>query len=244
MASRRRSEPLRYQIRNEILDLLTRKEYQPGDQLPTEQELTELLNVSRSTLREGLHLLEEERLIRTKHGAGRFLVSRPKDYKFDVTRLQSVTEMLADYGIGAITRVLQVSEEPSDAYIAWQLGLEPGTPVICIERARYAENIPVIYSIDIIPKHILTGSWEPSLFEGSLFKLLEERWKTFIDYTRATIRAVLTMGQVPPSVVSDPLVPWIMFEQVNYNVDDEPVIYSKDFHHSDYVTFHIKRYRH
>ncbi len=66
MTTRRRPEPLRYQIRTDILELLTRESYKPGDKLPTESELIELLNVSRSTLREGLHLLEEERIIRTK----------------------------------------------------------------------------------------------------------------------------------------------------------------------------------
>jgi DNA-binding GntR family transcriptional regulator len=49
----------------------------------------DLLNVSRSTLREGLHLLEEERIIRTSQGIGRFLVSVPGDYKFDITHFKA-----------------------------------------------------------------------------------------------------------------------------------------------------------
>lgn len=244
MAIRRRSEPLRYQIRNDILDLLIQDNYQPGDKLPTESELTELLSVSRSTLREGLHLLEEERVIRTKHGTGRFVIAPLKDYKFDVTRLQSVTEMLADYGMEVTTRVFSVTEKPADSQLAACLELEIGTLVICIERARYADNVPVIYSIDIIPKSILHDHCDPKLFEGSLFILLEESCGIRPDYTRTTIRSVVSKAMVPTSVVSSPSVPWILLEQVNFTKEGQAVIYSRDFHHGEYVTFHLTRYRH
>ena len=39
------------------------------------------------------------------------------------------------------------------------------------------------------------------------------------------------------------LVPWILLEQVNYDQQGRAVIYSKDYHHSEYITFHVLRYR-
>lgn len=234
---------MRYQVRKDILALLVQKEYRPGDKLPSEQELSDFLNVSRASLREGLHLLEEDHLIRTQHGTGRYLIATPKDYKFDITRLQSVTEMLADYGLDVTNRVLSASENPADPQLAATMSLAPGTPVICVERARYAENVPVIYSLDYMPSARLDAAFDFCHYEGSLFKLLDERWGVYPEYTRTTIRSVISKKMVPPSVVSDPTVPWILLEQVNYDSQGEVVIYSKDFHHGEYVTFHLLRYR-
>ena len=95
MAKSRYSKPLRYQIRRDILDFIAEKGYQPGDQFPSELELSDLLEVSRFSLREAIHLLEEERVISTRHGTGRFLLSRPNDLSIDLTNLQSVTELLS-----------------------------------------------------------------------------------------------------------------------------------------------------
>jgi GntR family transcriptional regulator len=243
MPRRRRSEPLRYQIRNDLLDLLVEEGYQPGDQIPTEQELVDMLDVSRSTLREGLHLLEEERIIRTKHGAGRFLVATPNDYQFDLTRLQSVTEMLAGYGIQVITQVVDVKEQPADAEIASNLGLQVSDPVLSIERIRYAESVPIIYSIDILPKNKIQEPWDKDMFAGSLLSILEQRG-VFLDHTRTTIRVVLSDAIVPRYSMIESRVPWILLEQVNYNREGEPIIYSFDYHRGDYITFHVNRYRH
>ena len=62
----------------------------------------------RSSLREGLHLLEKERIIRTIQGSGRFLVADLKSIQFEITRLQSVTEMLKIYGIQGKVQILDV----------------------------------------------------------------------------------------------------------------------------------------
>jgi GntR family transcriptional regulator len=244
MAKRGPPAPLRYHIRNAILDLLIKNGYCPGDQIPTEQELIDILDVSRSSLREGLHLLEEERIIRTKHGTGRYLVSTPQDYKFDITHLQSVTEMLAGYNIQTATKVLKVMEIPADPTISTGLGIPDGYPVIFIERIQYAKDIPIIYSIDIIPKSKLPVEFDKSNFEGSLVKYLEENCGLILDYTRSTIRAVNSLEAIPSQVQVDSCAAWILLEQVNYDRNGEAIIYSKDYHRGDYITFHVNRYRH
>src|SRR3972149_11126253 len=102
MPKSRYTRPLRYQIRKDILDFIVEKGYQPGDQFPSEQELSDLLEVSRFSLREAIHLLEEECVISTKHGTGRFLLSPPGDFSIDLTNLQSVTELLAGSDIQSV----------------------------------------------------------------------------------------------------------------------------------------------
>ncbi len=54
------------QLRDDILN----GEHQPGDRLPSERELCDILGVNRSSVREALKRLEQARLIETRHGGG------------------------------------------------------------------------------------------------------------------------------------------------------------------------------
>ncbi len=243
MSRNLRSIPLRYQIKDFLIDLLRRDKYQAGDKIPTESELADMLDVSRATLREGLHLLEEERVIRAKHGSGRYLLSLPEDLEFEVTRLQSVTEMLSGFGISVATKVIDVKHLQADNEIAWQLQLEEGSPVIAIERVRYAMEKPIIYSIDMIAEDYIGENWSKEDFEGSLLNILEGKFGIFLDYSIATIKAVTSKDVIPPEIEIDPNVPWIVLIQTNFNQVGEPIIYSKDYHRADEVSFKVKRLR-
>ncbi len=243
MARPPRTVPLRYQIKDFIVDLLRRENYQPGDKIPTESELTDMLDVSRATLREGLHLLEEERVIRAKHGSGRYLLSLPEDLEFDITRLQSVTEMLGAFGIPVSTKVLGVKHINADPEIAWQLQIEENQPVIAIERVRYAHDNPVIYSIDMICEDLIGDCWQEDDFNGSLLQVLEEKFNIFLDYSIATIRAITSQDLIPPEIEIDPNVPWIVLIQTNFTNIGDPIIYSKDYHRGDDISFKVKRLR-
>ncbi len=240
---RRQSQPLRYQIRAEILDLLREKEYKPGDKLPTEGEFMELLHASRSSLREGFQLLEQDGIIHTQHGLGRYLSIPTTDFQFDISHLQSVTDMMRSYGIEVRTRVVNIREQPANTKEAENLELEIGTPVAWIERIRLAGDTPVIYSIDILPKSKLPGDLQGYQFEGSLLHILEQECDIHIDHSRAIIRAVASNKEIPQGIVQDRDAPWIMMEQVNYDSQACPVIYSRDYHRGDTMAFYITRRR-
>ena len=242
MAKKRRSAPLRYQIRKEIIDLLTRDNYLPGDQIPTEQELMEYLDVSRSTLREGLHLLEEERVIRTKHGTGRFLVATPRDYKFDITSLSSIPELLASFNIESVDRILRVEERPADGEVSKTLDIPEESPIILIERVRNADNIPIIYSVDIFSKSLLPEDWTPADFKGSLFSYLEQHCRINLSYSQATLR-VETLPDTVSTLVENNQDVWMLLDQVIYSSEGKPVIYSRDYHRTDTITFQVRRFR-
>jgi len=56
-----------------ISELIVSGELQPGTRLPAERQLASILGVSRSALREGLHVLESAGLLEATVGRGRFV---------------------------------------------------------------------------------------------------------------------------------------------------------------------------
>ncbi|MCW3014354.1 MAG: GntR domain protein [Solirubrobacterales bacterium] len=65
--------PRATQVREQLEDAIRRGEYQPGDRLPSERELVEMLGVSRVSVREALRMLEAVGLVSVRHGEGCFV---------------------------------------------------------------------------------------------------------------------------------------------------------------------------
>ncbi|MBL0714071.1 MAG: FadR family transcriptional regulator [Desulfosarcina sp.] len=60
---------------DQVRDLITTGHLQPGDRLPPERELTGLLDVSRSSVREAILKLECLGFVAQRHGEGTFVRS-------------------------------------------------------------------------------------------------------------------------------------------------------------------------
>jgi DNA-binding FadR family transcriptional regulator len=68
------------QLRDEILS----KKIKPGDRLPAERELCDVLQVNRGSVREALKRLEQARLIRIQHGSGSVVLDLSTNAGFDM----------------------------------------------------------------------------------------------------------------------------------------------------------------
>ena len=72
--------PTRLSVRHRITDHLHERllagEFAPGARLPSEPDLARSLWVSRSSLRSGIALLEEDGLLRRRHGSGRYVTDK------------------------------------------------------------------------------------------------------------------------------------------------------------------------
>lgn len=71
-----RSTPKHELVRAQLLEEFARGHLQPGDALPTEHQLAELMQVSRSTIRLTLGALEHEGLIQRVRGKGTFVTEQ------------------------------------------------------------------------------------------------------------------------------------------------------------------------
>lgn len=56
-----------------LIELIREESYAPGDKLPTEVELSELLGVGRNTVREAVRILVSRNIVTVRQGAGTFL---------------------------------------------------------------------------------------------------------------------------------------------------------------------------
>src|SRR5512145_2412646 len=64
-------------IAEQIVQLIRRGEYRPGDRLPPERDLAKKLHVSRPSVREALIALEVEGYVEVRVGSGVYVTRRP-----------------------------------------------------------------------------------------------------------------------------------------------------------------------
>lgn len=104
------ARPLLYEeIVNELYKLIDRNEIEPGDQFPSERELTEQWEVSRNVLREAFHILENRGIIVSAQGKGRFLRALPKREPVEQAG-ESLSRDLERYSLLEIYEVRQALE--------------------------------------------------------------------------------------------------------------------------------------
>lgn len=227
-------------IRNGVLDLI--KDLNFGDKLPTEESLTALLNVSRPALREGLKQLEQEGVIDVVHGKGRFVAAgRALSIARPITKFESVTEMVATRGYETTTQVLGFGVVPANAADAADFGFAKGTPLLRIERLRKANNEPLIYSVDLIPRDLLAGREPPPQdWAGSLVDLLARR-----DLRPVASTARISATELPQAAVDlhylHDFGPALMIREMCFTERGQRVVLAEVYHSGNAFAFSFVR---
>lgn len=79
---------LSQQAAERLLDMITEeRRYEPGGKLPNENELSELLGVSRTTLREAISFLVAQGVLEIQRGKGTFVAQSLPRFPVDMTAL-------------------------------------------------------------------------------------------------------------------------------------------------------------
>lgn len=233
--------PLSLQVRDELRAAILADSLGPGDPLPTEAEIADRFGVGRTTVREALKLLEQDGTIDVHHGRGRFvaaggLVERP------VTRLESVTELMDAFGFRVTNRVLSVTEQPASPEEAAALGISSGDAVIRLERVRLQNQVPLIHSVDVLPREMIPVPTAMVDWTGSLFELLGQFGHRIAS--SATQMGATTLDPSLAAVIGvDPAAPWFLMVQVCHDDRGQAVIYSHDHHRGDLFKFNVMRRR-
>jgi GntR family transcriptional regulator len=215
--------------------------YTPGSQLPTEAELVAMLGVSRTVVREALRGLEEDGLIMRRHGVGTFVREHAILKNLNIN--YGTTEMIESAGFAPGTTYLNVSTEPADATAAEQLRVEPGSPLLSIERVRTADGRPVVYSVDMLAESLLRGlTLDPQRFTTeSVYSVVQGELGLAIEYGVARLLPALAPDHVARHLGLEPGSLALYVVQTDYSPLDEPLLYTTEYHLPDAFDFVVYR---
>jgi GntR family transcriptional regulator len=216
--------PIYYQIRETVKGWIINREFNPGEKIPSENELAEKFGVSRLTIRQGISKLVQEGFLISKRGEGTF-----------VTRNQSLIDGFSLKFTGFIddlfyqisrskTKSVKISRIPVPKLIKEKLELgNDEKEVIQIKRVRFLEDKVFAFTVNYLPLEIGAKIHEQDLYKKPLLQIMEEDMG--IQFTEAfqTIEASFADQELADQlrvVLGSPI---LFVERVMYTKKAKPV---------------------
>jgi GntR family transcriptional regulator len=219
------SEQLFLQIRRMMLRAIREQELQPRQRVPSVNELSTHLGVSRMTVRQALQALIEEGWLYTVPGKGTFVAERPH-IEQNLQALKGWTEEIRSQGLRPSTRLIAVETIAADRAIARHLNIPTGSAVVSIVRVRYADDFPLS-----VEKAFLVEARFPELAGliqqagASLYSILRLTYKVnptraiqFIEAGEADQFTAALLDLMPGS-------PVLLSERITYGDGNDPLEY-------------------
>jgi len=169
--------PLYIQVRNILKELINNGKLKPGDQIPSENELSAEYNISRMTVRQASQELMREGLIVIRRGEGTFVNSASHTQM--LLKLEGFSSEMAKLGYRNHSRVLDIHKiEAFDSFEMAYSGLqkEPGDTLVRIRRVRYVEETPFAIETSFLPLATGQGLMEPRMADdASIYNYIENK---------------------------------------------------------------------
>jgi GntR family transcriptional regulator len=208
-------------VRNRILN----GELQPGDKLPTEENLVEQFGVSQITIRAALASLERDGLVIRSRAKGTFVAPGvPESRKFVITN--EVVDILKDadrYEVKDVSvKVVKVAETRNARMVREFFGLTNDEPICMVTRTRLWKGSPMYYLENILPPSMALNLSVKDLNKKRLLSLLKERIGLTLGRGEMYIEAVPADPDVAEILSMQSLAPLILRQLCYWFPDGAP----------------------
>lgn len=223
--------PLYYQIQQHLLGQIRAGAIKPGEVVPSEQEISRRLRISRMTARQALKSLCDLGVTYSRRGKGTF-VSESKLEK-DFRQVLSFSEEMQRRGSRPRARVLSFEVVDASADVTEALRLSNGHKVISLRRVRLAGSSPMAIEWSRIPLQVcpdLVQTFDPN---SSLYRELVERYGIQIVVTDEVVEASLAGTEEARLLRLRKGTPVFMFSRTSYVQSGQPVEYVKSVYRGD-----------
>lgn len=237
MIDRAAAVPLYHQIYLQLRDEILSGQRPFGSSLPTEQELSEIYEVSRITARRVLSELADQNFVERKRRLGTRVIfespTRPMEANLD----QAVDSLLA-FGRRTSAKVIEIKTElPTDS-VASALHLASGDEVVRALRVRSMDGEPLGYVVSYVPARLSDIVTAKNLARMPILKLLEEAgYKA--GHAEQTISAIEADATISQALGIEPRAALLRISRTSYDQNDVPFLLTFAHYRADRFTIRL-----
>ena len=223
--------PLYYQIQQHLLEQIRAGTLKPGKPIPSEQEISVRLRISRMTARQALKSLCDLGVTYSQRGKGTF-VSTVKLEK-NSRQVLSFSEEMQAFGSPARSQVLSFEVATASPDAADALRLSPDEKVVSLRRVRIAGSSPMGLEWSRLPLRLypdLLQALDPSM---SLYQTLSKRYGVQIVAADEVVEAGLADVEEAKLLQFATGAPVFFFTRTAYSQSGQPVEYVKSTYRGD-----------
>jgi len=166
-------------------------EWEPNQSIPSERELEKSYNISRTTIRQALSLLDDYGYIYRELGRGTFVA--PPKLQNSLHELTSFTGDMEERGLKPGHKILSLEYVQPPTVVRQQLELPDSVDkVLYIERLRFADDVPIGIHYAYLPLNEKEPITEEEIDEyGSLYDLLQSKYNLIPAEADETLEATI-----------------------------------------------------
>lgn len=181
--------PLYLQLMELLKDKIENKmEY--NDQLPSEREICETYDLSRTTVRQALDELEKDKYIYKVHGKGNFI--SPKRYNQDLVGFYSFTEEMRKAGRKPKSEVIGFELRESGEKLGSIFKQKKDDLVYKLIRIRKADDIPMMYEVTYLPFERFKELTKEKLETTPMYEIFSKEYNAKISAAEEMFEPILT----------------------------------------------------
>ncbi|MFC1535472.1 GntR family transcriptional regulator [Thermodesulfobacteriota bacterium] len=217
--------PIYHQIATVLKGKILQGQFEPGDTLPSENELAKTYKVSRVTVRQALDTLEKEKFIYRQRGRGTFVSDEAISLEpFHLNGSLEIEDIIPN-GLKSTVKITNFSFTSVYKKVTDALGLPKGEKVLRIDKIRSVKDKPFSYAQIYTPPEIGAKINRETAGHRRVMDVLEEDLK--MDLAEATaiqrLGAIVADSYIAPLLnvsVGDPL---LYTERTIYDSKGKPI---------------------
>jgi GntR family transcriptional regulator len=202
--------------------------------------LAERYGLARMTVRKELDRLVAEGAAYRVHGRGTF-VAEPRIVYAEA--LSGFSEDVRARGMVPGARVLRHEEILAGEEIAAALERHPATPVVCIERVRTADGVPIALEWAYLPSEDFPGLERLRLGDGSLYALLRDRYGVQLESATQRVNTVALSAAEAELLETEEGQPAFLFRRVTRRPSGRVVESARSLYRGDRYELEITQAR-
>jgi GntR family transcriptional regulator len=183
--------PLTARARSAIMEAILERRF--SERLPSEEQLAEMLNVSRTTIRTALQSLEQDGIITRKRAIGTTINAHLRPSSLALQRMVGFDGLLREKGYEVKVEVDWRRGTP-DPDIAAEFELGGDQDSLIADKYYYADGSLAIYICDVVPWEILADDEYSGPVSPSIFEFSDDAWRRPVDHVVAEILPVVKDG--------------------------------------------------
>lgn len=231
--------PYHYQLREIIRTEIASNRWGRGDQLPSEHQLCEMYQVSRTTVREALDALVSEGLLIRERGLGTF-VADPKYLEAWSGSVIGFSDSLVKQGFLIETRVLELRTMKASDHICSELKINKSQEIYFLKRLRYISKQPILVVNSYMPVHLFPRLEEIDFTSRSLYQTFRDHYQIPVSRVKRNIEAIAADDAIAQQLDIPPGFPIMYIENTAYTQDGSPIEYYTAWRRGDKSRFQFE----
>ena len=166
--------PLYQQLAHSIKKAVDEQKLKENDKIPAENEFCKIYDLSRTTVRQALDILEKDGYIYKLRGKASY-VSTPKIYQ-NRSSFSKFYDDMRSLGKVPVSKIISLKIKVADAYVREKMQLEENEMLCQIKWIRYGNNEPLIYETINLNYKLVDGIEMKELTDKKLYDILSEEY--------------------------------------------------------------------